>query len=197
MNVLIIVDLQYDFLPGGSLAVEGGDHVIPFINSIQPNYDLVVATQDWHSEDHFSFISQHSKHSVFDVIELEKGGTQVLWPDHCIQGSQGAELTRELKQHNIQAIFRKGTRRDIDSYSGFFDNQREVSTGLGGYLVEKGVTHVDVCGLAADYCVFFTAMDALEQGFNTRILSEGTKAIDSLDFSDKSRQFINAGGEIY
>ncbi|MGO1242857.1 MAG: bifunctional nicotinamidase/pyrazinamidase [Sphingobacterium sp.] len=196
MKVLIIVDIQNDFLPGGALAVPGGDQVIPYINGIQGDYDLVVATQDWHPSDHFSFISGHPGREVFDVLNLEGGQTQILWPDHCVQGSLGAQLPGSLAQEAIHAIFRKGVNKEIDSYSGFFDNRRQASTGLGGYLTEKGATQVDVCGLAADYCVFFTAMDALEQGFKTRILLEGTRAIDDQDFVQKQKQFLSAGGAL-
>ena len=196
MRVLIIVDVQYDFLPGGSLAVPEGDKVIGYINGIHKNYDLIVATQDWHPVDHFSFISQHPNHKVFDVLDLDFGQTQVLWPDHCVRGTSGADLSKDLDQREIHAIFRKGTNRNVDSYSGFFDNRRESSTGLGGYLMEKGVREVDVCGLAADFCVFFTAMDALEQGFATRILLDGTRAIDDHDFAQKQQQFLDAGGAL-
>lgn len=196
MKALIIVDVQYDFLPQGALAVADGDLIIPYINSVQGDYDLVVATQDWHPADHSSFISQHPGQTVFDEITLQEGGTQVLWPDHCVQGSPGAALADDLHQQALEAIFRKGTNPAIDSYSGFFDNQRRSSTGLGGYLLEKGVRAVDVCGLAADYCVFFTAMDALEQGFDTRILLAGTKAIDPDAFVEKGNQFVAAGGKL-
>lgn len=194
MKALLIVDVQYDFLPGGALAVKEGDQIIPYINEIQKDYDLVVATQDWHPADHFSFITQHTGRQVFDVLDLGDGHSQVLWPEHCVQGSAGAELSTDLWQDAIQAIVRKGTNGAIDSYSGFFDNRREASTGLGGYLMEKGVRDVDVCGLAADFCVFFTAMDSLEQGFTTRILLDGTRAIDDQNFKAMQERFVAAGG---
>lgn len=146
---LIIVDLQNDFLPGGALAVTAGDEIIPEINRLTSEYELVVATQDWHPGDHGSFASQHPGAQPFESGELE-GLPQVLWPSHCVQGTYGAELTEKLDQNRIEAIFRKGTDPLIDSYSAFFDNARKKATGLDGFLRSRGVGEVHVCGLAAD-----------------------------------------------
>ena len=162
MKALIIVDVQYDFLPGGSLEVAKGDEIIPIINHIQKDYDLVVATQDWHPKDHLSFASQHGGKLPFEEIELD-GLNQILWPDHCIQESYGATLSEELDSTSIEAIFRKGMNPRIDSYSGFYDNGKRKDTGLAGYLKARDVDEIHVCGLAADFCVFFTAMDAISQ----------------------------------
>jgi nicotinamidase/pyrazinamidase len=160
MKALIIVDVQNDFLPGGALAVDKGDLVIPTINRLQENFELVVATQDWHPAEHKSFASQHEGRSVFEEITLN-GLPQVLWPDHCVQETKGAAFSSQLDQKRIEAISRKGMEINIDSYSGFFDNGKKKATGLGAYLKGRGVTSVFVAGLAADYCVYFTALDAL------------------------------------
>lgn len=193
MKVLIIVDVQNDFLPGGNLAVDNGATIIPYINSIQNRYELIVATQDWHPAQHKSFASQHPQQHVFDVIDL-KGITQTLWPDHCIQLTAGALLADSLEQGRIEAIFRKGTHSTVDSYSGFFDNARLRNTGLNGYLKDRGVTEVHICGLAADFCVYYTAMDALQLGYKTAIVSKGTKAIDKDAYMTKKELFIQSGG---
>lgn len=195
MHALIIVDIQYDFLPGGALPVAQGDTVIPVINHIQGDYDLVVATQDWHPVGHHSFASAHPGRRPFDIIDLA-GLEQVLWPDHCVQGTTGASLSDQLNANRVEAIFRKGTDPAIDSYSGFFDNGRRKRTGLAGYLQDRGVTAVSVCGLAADYCVYFTAMDALQSGFPTRILEGAVRAIDASAYADKRETFVRQGGQV-
>ena len=178
MHALILVDIQNDFLPGGALEVKGGDRIIPFINETIPNYDLIVATQDWHPENHGSFASNHEGKKPGEVIELQ-GLDQILWPDHCIQHSKGAEFSRELNLHRVQMIFHKGTDPLIDSYSGFFDNGHRKSTGMGEYLKEQGVDEVTCVGLAADFCLKFTALDAKKEfGFKTNVLKEGTKAVN-------------------
>lgn len=195
MHALIIVDIQYDFLPGGALAVADGDAVIPVINRIQDDYGLVVATQDWHPAGHHSFASAHVGRKPFETIDVH-GLEQVLWPDHCVQGTAGARLSDQLDTHRIEGIFRKGTDPAIDSYSGFFDNGKRKRTGLAGYLRDRGVTAVSVCGLAADYCVFFTAMDAMQLGFETRILEEAVRAIDTSAYAEKRATFIQQGGQL-
>lgn len=195
MKALIVVDIQNDFLQGGSLAVQGGNEIIPVINSIQEKFDLVVATQDWHPKGHKSFASQHSNKSVYDKIDLN-GIEQVLWPDHCVQGTVGAEISSELNQNKIEAIFRKGMNTIIDSYSGFYDNGKLKCTGLGDFLKGRGVKEIFVCGLAADYCVYFTAKDALELGFTSTIIENATKAIDVSNFENIKRNFIQSGGNI-
>lgn len=195
MKALIIVDIQNDFIPGGSLAVPDGDKIISRINELQKKFDLVVATQDWHPSNHKSFASQHDSKNPFDVIDLN-GLQQTLWPDHCIQSTKGAEFHKDLNTNKIEAIFRKGTNPEIDSYSGFFDNGRKKATGLHGYLQERKVTSVFICGLAADFCVYYTALDALSLGYETTILDESTKAIDPINFVDLKDNFRTKGGKI-
>ena len=192
MKALIIVDVQVDFLPGGALAVAHGDEIIEFINKEQSKYELVVATQDWHPTTHKSFASKHGL-PVGAVIELN-GLEQQLWPDHCIQATLGSSFSSALNQDRIEAIFRKGMNPQIDSYSGFYDNGRLKSTGLDAYLKSRGVNEVHICGLAADFCVFFTAMDALDLGYKTVILSKGTKCIDRDAYMKKKEAFMNRGG---
>lgn len=176
-SALIIVDMQYDFLRDGSLAVEGGDQIVELINNLQGQFDLVVATQDWHPNNHGSFASNHDGRQPGDVIQLS-GLDQVLWPDHCVQHSHGAELVAELDQDRIAHVFQKGTDSEIDSYSGFYDNGKRKSTGLGNYLVTEEVSEVFVVGLAKDYCVKFTALDAKELGFNTTLIEDASRAVN-------------------
>ncbi len=195
MRVLLITDVQYDFLPGGALAVPEGDKIIPVINRIQEKFDLVVATQDWHPAGHESFASAHPGNKVYDVIEWH-GLEQVLWPDHCVQQSHGADLDARLEHAKIAAIFRKGMDPAIDSYSAFFDNEKKVSTGLADYLKGKGVKELFICGLAADFCVAFSALDALHEGFETRIISDATRPINPDGFERAKKDFLSAGGRV-
>lgn len=195
MNALIIVDIQHDFLPGGALAVSQGDEVIEPINRIQVDYDLVLATQDWHPEGHKSFASVHKGKQPYDIIDLD-GLQQTLWPDHCVQGTQGAQLSELLDTRRIEAVFRKGMDPNIDSYSGFFDNGRRKNTGLAGYLRDRQITSVAVAGLAADFCVFFTAMDALDEGFQVTILTHASRAIDPIAYETKKKEFVGKGGHL-
>ncbi|WP_133711728.1 bifunctional nicotinamidase/pyrazinamidase [Myroides indicus] len=176
MKALLVVDLQYDFLPGGKLAVPNGNEIIEVINRIQEKFELIIATQDWHPQNHKSFASQYPAKKVFDVVDLN-GLNQVLWPDHCISGTKGAEFTKEWNSNCISAIFRKGLDREIDSYSGFFDNGKRRNTGLAGYLRDKNVSELYICGLAADFCVFYSAVDAVELDFRTYFLDFATKPI--------------------
>ncbi len=176
MKALLVVDLQYDFLPGGSLAVADGDKIIDVINSIQPNFDLIIATQDWHPHNHKSFASQHINHKLFDIIELN-GVSQVLWPNHCVQGTKGSEFSSDWNSNGVAAVFRKGMNVEVDSYSGFYDNSKSCNTGLLGYLKDRNVTELYICGLAAEFCVYFTAKDAKEAGFETYFLDFATKPI--------------------
>ena len=177
MKTLIIVDVQNDFTPGGSLEVPEGDQIIPVINQLQDKFDLVIATQDWHPADHSSFASNHDDKEPFDQIEW-KGQEQTLWPDHCVQGSQGAEFHPDLDMNKVEAIFRKGMDTDIDSYSGFYDNGHEKNTGLTGYLKERKAQDLYFCGLAADVCVQFSIKDALKEGFSATLFEDATRAID-------------------
>lgn len=192
MNALLIVDVQNDFIPGGSLPVPQGDEIIPLINSLQKAFNLVVATQDWHPAQHKSFASSHAGKKPFDIIMLH-GLEQVLWPDHCIQGSTGAAFHHTLMMNKVEAIFRKGMESEIDSYSGFYDNGHKKSTGLAGYLREHKVKKIFICGLAADYCVFYTAKDALQENFDTYIIEDATRAINPRDF-EKAKSIIQAEG---
>jgi nicotinamidase/pyrazinamidase len=194
MKVLIIVDIQNDFLPGGALAVQNGDAVIPVINKLQSQFDLVVATQDWHPEDHKSFASMHPGKKIFDEIKLN-GLPQVLWPDHCVQETEGAEFSSMLDTKKIEAIFRKGMDNNIDSYSGFFDNGKKKATGMDAYLKGRGITSIYVCGLAADYCVNFTALDGLELGFDSTIITDATLPINEGNFKKIIEDFKSTGGQ--
>ncbi len=194
MDALILVDLQNDFLPGGALAVPRGDEVIPIANRLVGHFGFVVATRDWHPPDHSSFASQHPGHAVGDVIEVG-GVAQVLWPDHCVQGTKGAELAAALNDAAISEIVTKGTSRDIDSYSGFFDNNQRQATGLLDILQRSGVTRVHVMGLATDYCVKFTALDALKLGFETNLVLEGCRGVDlTPGDSDRAIDEMRAAG---
>ncbi|HZH54952.1 MAG TPA: bifunctional nicotinamidase/pyrazinamidase [Sphingobacteriaceae bacterium] len=195
MECLIIVDLQNDFLPGGSLAVAGGDEIIEPINQIQENYPLVIASQDWHPAGHMSFASSHKDHQVFDVISYQDM-EQVLWPDHCVQGSEGAKFSPLLRNEKIETIFRKGTDPKIDSYSAFFDNGRRKNTGLHGYLQDRGVKSLSIGGLAEDFCVYFTAMDGLDLGYEVNILSFASRAIDQQENQVKLNEFQERGGVV-
>lgn len=183
-KALVIIDMQNDFVPGGNLAVPGGDEIVPIINALIPQYELVVATQDWHPANHKSFASQYDGKNVFDVVDLH-GLNQVLWPVHCVQGTQGAKFHKDLEMNMVEAIFRKGMNPEIDSYSGFYDNGHLKSTGLAGYLRAKGVEELHFCGLAADYCVYFSMKDALREGFRTIIFTNATRAIDNKSFENQ------------
>jgi len=176
-SVLLIVDVQHDFLPGGALAVAGGDELIPIINGLQAQFSHVVATQDYHPADHGSFATQYPAKSPGERIELA-GLSQILWPVHCVQGSEGADFPVSLDRSCWDAIFQKGKNPDVDSYSGFFDNARRGDTGLAVYLKERGIDRVFVCGLALDYCVKFTALDAQSLGFTTFLITDATRAVN-------------------
>lgn len=195
MKALLLIDIQNDFLPGGALAVKDGDAILPLCNNLQQHFDLVVATQDWHPADHKSFASVHKDKKVFETIDLN-GLSQVLWPDHCVQQSGGAEFSNKLDTRKIEAIFRKGMHAEIDSYSGFYDNGHLKSTGLADYLKGKGIEKVYVAGLAADYCVYFTALDALKEGFKTFIIEDATRAISNEGFETAKKNLISKGGRI-
>ncbi|HHP7242632.1 MAG TPA: bifunctional nicotinamidase/pyrazinamidase [Cyclobacteriaceae bacterium] len=198
MEALIIVDVQYDFMPGGALAAQEGDVVVPVINSLMKNYELIVATQDWHPPDHKSFASNHGGKNIGDFIKL-KGMEQILWPDHCIQNTWGAELHADLDQQLIKKIFKKGIDPVIDSYSGFFDNGHLKSTGMGEYLEAEGVDTIHVVGLATDYCVKFTVMDACKKfNFKVQVIKDATKAVNlkPTDFEEALEEMKNAGAEI-
>ncbi|KKB78794.1 hypothetical protein VW35_09840 [Devosia soli] len=177
-DVLVVVDVQYDFLPGGNLAVAGGDEIVPLINALAKKFKNVVMTQDWHPADHISFASQHPGKTPFETVELDYG-TQVLWPDHCVWATHGAELSSDLDLPHAQLIIRKGYNRAIDSYSGFQEADRQTLTGLAGYLNERDVGRLFVVGLATDFCVAWTALDGAAGGFDVTVVEDATRAIDS------------------
>ncbi len=176
-SVLLVIDVQNDFCPGGSLAVNGGDEVVPLINKLASEYAHVVLTQDWHPAGHSSFASQHKGSVPFTQIEMSYG-PQTLWPDHCIIGSSGAEFHKGLDLPQAELIIRKGFRMAVDSYSAFFENDHKTPTGLGGYLKERGFSHINCVGLAFDYCVRYSAEDAVKLGFHVEVFEAATRAID-------------------
>ena len=176
-RALILVDLQYDFMPGGALGVAQGDQLVPLANRMQGFFDLVLATQDWHPPDHSSFARNHPGHEIGQVIDTD-GISQVLWPVHCVQNTGGAALVSTLVTSEIRRIFYKGTNPAIDSYSAFFDNGHRQSTGLGDYLKEMGVEAVYLLGLATDYCVKYSVLDARELGFEITVIEDGCRAVE-------------------
>lgn len=176
-KALLVIDVQNDFLPGGALAVPHGEQVISVANRLMPSYELVVATQDWHPADHLSFASQHEGKQVGDTTTVADL-PQLLWPDHCIQGTEGAQFAAELNVARLDHVVQKGTDREIDSYSGFFDNGHRRATGLHDFLQSQSVTTLELVGLATDYCVRYTAQDALQLGYDTRILVPGVRGVD-------------------
>ncbi len=176
-KALIVIDVQNDFCPGGALAVEGGDEVVPVINKMMDDFDHVILTQDWHPADHSSFASQHEGKTPFAHIDMEYG-PQVLWPDHCVQGSDGSAFHPELVVTRAELIIRKGFRRGIDSYSAFFENDHQTPTGLSGYLRERGIDDLTLVGLATDFCVAYSALDAVGQGFAATVALEACRGID-------------------
>jgi nicotinamidase/pyrazinamidase len=197
MKALLIIDLQNDFMPGGALPIANGNEVIPIANRLMSEYDLVVATRDWHPAGHRSFASQHPGRHVGDRIELD-GLSQILWPDHCVQGTPGAEFAPGLNTAGIDRVFYKGTDPNIDSYSAFFDNAHRRATGLELHLREHGVDELHVQGLATDYCVKFTVLDALQLGFNTVVLTQGIRGVEfeSGDCQKALDEMRAAGAEI-
>jgi nicotinamidase/pyrazinamidase len=176
-SCLIVVDVQNDFCPGGALAVPKGDEVVPVINRLAGRFENIVLTQDWHPRDHASFASSHPGKKPFETIDLPYG-KQVLWPNHCVQGTPGAAFHPNLNTEKAQLVARKGFHRDIDSYSGFLEADRETTTGLAGYLKEKGLQELFVCGLATDFCVAWTALDARATGFEVAVIEDACRAID-------------------
>ena len=176
-RALIVIDMQYDFCPGGALAVAGGDEIIPTVNRLIASHDHVVLTQDWHPAGHSSFASSHPGKAPFETVEMAYG-PQTLWPDHCIQGTRGAAFHDALEWTKAELVIRKGFRGTIDSYSAFFENDHQTPTGLGGYLKERGFDDVVLCGLATDFCVAFSAIDAVRQGLATTVVLDACRGID-------------------
>jgi nicotinamidase/pyrazinamidase len=184
-SALIVVDVQNDFCPGGALAVSGGDEIVPIINDMLPEFGVKVFTQDWHPASHTSFASQHAGKAPFEMTTVSYGD-QVLWPDHCVQGTNGAEFHSDLNTDAADLIIRKGFRTEIDSYSAFFENDQTTPTGLDGYLKTRSVSSVVFVGLATDFCVFYSAMDAVKLGFDVEMVLNACRGIDmdgSLDAS--------------
>jgi nicotinamidase/pyrazinamidase len=195
MKTLIIIDVQNDFMPGGPLEVPDGNQIVPVINIIQDNYDLVLATQDWHPLNHKSFASSHFGTKPFDRMVLDDH-LQTLWPDHCVQGTTGAEIDRGIRSDKIAAIFRKGMDTEVDSYSAFFDNNHQLSTGLSGYLKEKAVTDIHFCGLAADICVYYSILDSILEGFSATLVEDASRPIYPDKFDDIKCELAKQGVRI-
>ncbi len=195
MKALVVVDVQNDFVPGGSLAVPGGDSIIPVINKLAGNFGLIVATQDWHPSEHKSFASNHPGMRPFENIEIN-GIKETLWPDHCIQGTKGAEFHPALETKRFAAIFRKGMDPETDSYSGFFDNGHQISTGLAGYLREKGITDAYFCGLASDICVYYTIRDSLQEGFSSTLIEDASRPLNTGGFEVLKKELMKMGARI-
>ena len=195
-KALIVVDVQNDFCEGGALAVPKANEIIPYVNLLMEDstYDEIILTQDWHPANHKSFASNNGK-KVGESIEIN-GYSQFMWPDHCVQGTKGAEIHKDIKQNKISAIIRKGMNPEVDSYSAFFDVNKKNPTGLNGFLKDHNVTSVYICGLAADYCVYYTAKDALALGYTTYILEGTTKAINQELFDELKEDFIKKGGNV-
>ena len=192
-KALIVIDVQNDFCPGGALAVEGGDQVVPVINQLMGQFDHVLLTQDWHTANHSSFASQHAGKAPFDSVEMAYGN-QTLWPDHCIQGSHGADFHPELNLMPAELVIRKGFRTQIDSYSAFFENDHTTPTGLTGYLRERGMSELTFVGLATDFCVAYSALDAVGQGLSARVLLEACRGIDLMGSMETMISKMKAAG---
>lgn len=192
-EVLLVVDIQNDFCPEGALPVPEGDAVVPLANGLVAAFDNVVLTQDWHPRDHRSFASSNPGRRPYEVIEVSYG-EQVLWPDHCVQGTSGAAFHPDLDPSKAQLIMRKGFHRDIDSYSAFYENDRKTPTGLGGYLRERGLRHIYVCGLATDFCVAYSAVDGRREGFDVTVVEDACRGIDLDGSLDRALQAMREEG---
>ena len=185
-NALIVIDVQNDFCPGGALAVDGAHEIIPLINAMWQNYDVKCLTQDWHPKGHSSFASNNKGKAPFELIEMFYG-VQTLWPDHCIMGSEGAAFHPNLETSLANMIIRKGSNPKVDSYSAFFENDHKTPTGLHGYLQTLGITEIDLAGLATDYCVAYSALDAAKLGYKVKVLETACRAIDLDGSLEKAR----------
>ncbi|MGO1120495.1 bifunctional nicotinamidase/pyrazinamidase [Rhodovibrionaceae bacterium A322] len=192
-DCLIIIDVQNDFCSGGALAVPQGEEVVPLVNQLSARFSNIVLTQDWHPADHSSFAANHPDGAPFTAIELAYG-PQTLWPSHCVQGTAGAEFHADLETNPAQLVVRKGFRSAIDSYSAFYENDKKTSTGLSGYLKERGVSRVFLCGLATDFCVFYSAMDALAEGYETFLVNDACRGIDLEGSLDAAYSDMRAKG---
>ena len=194
-DALIVVDVQNDFCPGGRLAVQKGDEAVPIINELSKRFENVVLTQDWHPPGHQSFATAHPGSRPFDSIKLAYG-EQTLWPDHCLQGSDGAALHKDLAIPHAQLVVRKGWRKEVDSYSAFLEADRRSRTGLEGYLDERGIKRVFVCGLATDFCVAWTALDALRFKFESVVIEDACRAIDMQGSLSAAWEKMNKAGVV-
>jgi nicotinamidase/pyrazinamidase len=192
-DILLVVDIQNDFCPGGGLAVPRGDEVVALINRLAARFDHVVLTQDWHPRGHLSFASTHPGRAPYDSIELPYG-SQILWPDHCVQGTPGAEFHKGLQIAHAELVLRKGYHRHIDSYSAFYENDRKTPTGLAGYLRERGFTRVFLAGLAYDFCVRYSAEDARREGFDAVVVEDACRGIDVAGSVAQTRETFKACG---
>lgn len=192
-DMLLVVDVQNDFCPGGRLAVPRGDEVVPVIARLAERFDHVALTQDWHPPGHGSFASSHPGREPYETIDMPYG-EQVLWPDHCVQGSQGAAFHPGLDVDRAELVIRKGFRREIDSYSAFFENDHKTATGLAGYLRDRAIRRLVLCGLATDFCVAWSALDARRLGFDVVVVEEATRAIDLEGSLDRARRDMREAG---
>ncbi len=193
MHALLVIDVQNDFCPGGALAVAGGDEIVVGINAIMGEFDAVILTQDWHPAGHSSFASVHADKAPYDMLEMPYG-PQVLWPDHCIQGTDGAAFHPLLETDHADLIIRKGYNPAIDSYSAFFENDHETPTGLEGYLRTRGITEVTLVGLALDFCVNYSAVDAAQLGFKTHVRTNLCRAIDLNGSLNEAKNTMSGAG---
>jgi nicotinamidase/pyrazinamidase len=192
-DLLLVVDVQNDFCPGGALAVPGGDEIVPAVNRLARDFAHVILTQDWHPPGHSSFASAHPGHAAFSAIDVSYG-TQILWPDHCVQGSAGAGFHSALDIPRAELVLRKGYHPAIDSYSAFRENDRETATGLASYLKERSFERVTLCGLATDFCVLYSALDAIAAGFATTVVLEACRGIDRDGSIDRALDEMRASG---
>jgi nicotinamidase/pyrazinamidase len=195
-GLLLIVDVQNDFCPGGALAVPSGDEVVPVVNRITEKFSHVALTQDWHPSGHMSFASSHPGKQPFGSVELPYG-TQTLWPDHCVQGSRGADFHKDLRTTKAELILRKGYDKNIDSYSAFFENDRRTPTGLAGCLRERSIKTVHICGLATDYCVFYSAMDAVRLGFAANVVEDACRGINLANSVELAMREMALAGVVF
>jgi nicotinamidase/pyrazinamidase len=192
-DVLVIVDVQNDFCPGGALAVPQGDEIVPVVNQLAGQFAHVVLTQDWHPRGHASFASSHTGKQPFETIDLSYG-EQILWPDHCVQGTRGAAFHPALDVSRAELVLRKGSRTAIDSYSAFFENDHRTPTGLAGYLKERRFERITLCGLATDFCVLFSAIDGRQAGFEVTVVTAACRSIDIDGSLDRAMRSMNENG---
>jgi len=195
-DALLVIDVQNDFCPGGALAVPDGDAVVPLINRLGEAFSHILLTQDWHTPGHSSFASSHAGKQPFETAVMPYG-EQTLWPDHCVQGTPGAEFHRDLEYTRAELVLRKGFRSEIDSYSAFYENDQQTATGLAGYLRERGISRVFLAGLATDFCVHFSAVDAAREGFTAVLIEDACRAIDLAGSLAAAKQAMSEAGVVF